>query len=92
MSDLPRFVWVDTSGRWSAPHIGILLAWRKVSARGEERWMGWVIEAWMGGLPAHGGERPYVLQAWYDAAHIRPAEAVKPEPDLSGYHPPRGRQ
>ncbi|GAA1946202.1 hypothetical protein GCM10009798_01480 [Nocardioides panacihumi] len=83
---LPTFVWTDVTGSWANPQPGILLAWRQVQRDARWHWEGWVISAWSGGAPAH-GEKVYVHQAWTDAAHIRIADAPRPQPDLSRHRP-----
>jgi hypothetical protein len=83
---LPTLVWTDVTGSWVNPNPGILLAWRQVERDGRPGWEGWVISAWAGGAPPH-GEKVYVHQAWTDAAHIRIADAPKPDPDLSRHRP-----
>lgn len=83
---LPALVWTDVTGSWTNPNPGILLAWRTVVRDRRTEWEGWVIQAWAGGAPAEQA-RVFVHQSWVAAAHIRLAEAAKPQPDLTRYRP-----
>lgn len=68
----PFHVWVDTTGVFSIPVPGVLLAWRYSDRRG---WEAWVVraEAYSTG---HGSEL-MVSQSWVGSALVRPADAER---------------
>lgn len=84
---LPRFVWVDTTNRWTNPYPGLLLGRRLVSVPGHgSKWKGLVVYAYDAGSAAHGASLT-VTSSWVDMAHMRPANASRPGLDLGGYSP-----
>lgn len=89
MREPPFHVWVDVTGAWASPAAGILLAWRRTGRSG---WEAWVICA--SSHSTGSGAEVSVSQSWVLAHHVRPADAPRPEADLSGYRragTPRGR-
>lgn len=65
----PFHVWVDLTGRWSAPAPGVLLAWRRSDRRGWEAWVARV-ESYSTGS----GVEVLMTQSWIAAALVRPAD------------------
>lgn len=76
-SQPPLHVWVDTSGTWSSPIPGLLLAWRRMapSPGREPVWEGWVVRAT---APPAQPQYFHMSQDWIPAVHIRPARSARP--------------
>ena len=64
----PTHVWVDVTGKWSAPSPGLLLDWRRDRRGG---WEGWVIR--IESYSTGSGWTAQVVQSWVPAAMIRRA-------------------
>lgn len=66
----PFHVWVDTTGVFSVPVPGVLLAWRHSHRRG---WEAWVVRVEPYSTGA--GLEVMVSQSWVSSALVRPTEA-----------------
>lgn len=79
MRQPPFHVWVDPTNAWSDPSPGVLLMWRQT----DRGWEAWVIYA--SSYSTGRGSEVGVTQGWMPGHLVCPAEAPRPEVDLSGH-------